>query len=304
MAPAIPEARKVVMMRSLMVSALALLASTSPVYAQSGKNPATSAESAAVAASASRYNFADIADLADHAPMVLDATIRTASKVDKPFTADGGVVRQRYFIEADISALIRASQAMPKQISYLVDIPLDSKGKSPKLKKQRVLVFARAVPGKAGALQLVAPDSQLFWDATAEQWTRNVIAELLKPQAPARITGVSTAFHAPGSVTGAGETQIFLSTASGAPASLSVSSVPGATPTWSATFGELVNDADGMPAPATLGWYRLACGLPATLPASAFNDGGVEHRAKIEADYMLVRQGLGDCTRTRAPIRR
>lgn len=299
-----PKARKVVMMKSLMVSALALLASTSPAHAQSGQNPATSAESAAVQSPASRYTYADIADLADHAPLVLDANIRSASKVGKAFTADGGVVRQRYFIEADISALIRASQAMPKQISYLVDMPLDSKGKSPKLKKQRVLLFASAVPGRPGAIQLIAPDSQLLRDAQADSWTRSVIAELLDKQAPARITGVSTAFHAPGSVTGAGETQIFLSTASGAPASLSVSSVPGVAPRWSATFGEVVSEADGMPAPATLGWYRLACGLPATLPTSAFNDGGSEHRSKIEADYALVRQGLGECARTRTPVRR
>lgn len=290
-------------MKALLLPVLITSALTTAAWAQTDANPEVSSISASSVQARAGYAFADIADLADHAPLVVDATIKSASKVGKAFPSDGAVARQRFYVQADTNALIRGNQTMAKRISYLVDLPLDSRGKLPNLKKQRVLLFARAVSAKPDSLQLVAPDAQLKWDATAELWTRTVIAGLLNTNAPPRIVGVSSAFHASGNVTGAGETQIFLTTVTGAPVSLSISSTPGAAPVWSVTFGEVVGESAAMPRHDTLEWYRLACGLPTALPATAFDDGGTTHRAKIDADYAVVRSALGNCTRTRQAIK-
>ncbi len=191
---------------------------------------------------------------------------------------------------------------MAKRFSYLVDLPVDSRGRTAKLKKQRVLLFAQPVAGKPSLVQLVSTDAQLLHDPAIDGWTRDLVAALLKPNAPARISGVSSAFHAPGSIVDTGETQIFLMTANGEPASLSISTRAGAAPEWSANFGEVINESAGVPARNSLAWYRLACGLPDRLPPAAFADGGTAHQAKIDYDYALVRAVLGSCTRTQPAI--
>lgn len=296
------EMRKVTMKNFTPFVAIALSVLAVPAAAQITQNSVVSNATAPGIPAPNRYSFADVADLADHATIVVDGSVKSAAKIGKPVIANTGEKRQRFYVELDSGALIRGSQAMAKRLSYLVDMPVDSRGKIAKLKKQRVLIFARPVAGKADMVQLVSPDAQLWWDQTVEGWTRSVIAELLNTNAPARITGVSTAFHAPGNISGTGETQIFLNTAAGAPAALSISSREGVAPIWSANFGEVVGDSMGTPAPNSLSWYRFACGLPERLPASAFDDGGTAHRAKIEYDYALVRAGLGRCVRTRPMI--
>ena len=50
---------------------------------------------------------------------------------------------------------------------HLADVPVDAKGKAPKLRKQRFLVFADPVRGRPGSLQLVDPAAQV--KATAVQ---------------------------------------------------------------------------------------------------------------------------------------
>jgi hypothetical protein len=47
-------------------------------------------------------------------------------------------------------------------------------------------------------------------------------------------------------------------------------------------------------------WYRLACGLPRALPAQSLAEEGAEGAAAIQADYRLVIERLGPCTRARA----
>ncbi len=282
---------------SVLLMALSAPAAIAQISASNNNLPSSAATLAA-----GRYAYADVADLADHAPLVLDAVVRSAAKSGKPTADPKGVIRQRFYVEADVTALIRSPHAMASRVSYLVDMPVDSKGKIAKLKKQRVLLFAQPIADKPGMIQLVSPDAQLLWDATSERWARSVVTALLNTNAPARITGVSSAFHAPGNVTGTGETQIFLTSANGQPASLTISTPDGAQPSWSANFGEVLNAAAGIPPKDTLAWYRLACGLPERLPAAAFEDGGNAHQAKIDADYAMVRAALGPCTRTRPMI--
>lgn len=242
--------------------------------------------------------YADLADLADSAPLVLRAQLRKLVRVD---AARAGGVRPgwgRFYAEAKTSALLAGNSVVGESLRYLVDLPLDARGKPPTLNKKLVLLFASAVPMRPGELRLVAPDGQVLWDAASETKLRAILAELLAPDAPARVTGVREAIHVAGNLAGEGETQMFLATRDGTAASISVARRPGASPTWGVTFSE-VAEAGTAPLRETLRWYRLACFLPPVLPSGVNLSDSAEDRVLADADYALVRAGLGSCPRLR-----
>ena len=272
--------------------------------------PSVSAMQAPVAApAASPYSYADIADLASAAPIALHARIykATALKAERaPGVAAG---HARFYVEADVVSLIRGSGPLAARISYLVDLPLDAKGKPAKLKKkQPVLLFARPVAGAAagssntGSVRLIAPDAQLPWDPATEAQLRAVLTELVKPGAAPAITGIANGFHVPGTLPGEGETQIFLNTSTGEPVSLTILTAADGSRRWAAAFGEIVDGSAAVPARGTLAWYRLACGLPRELPLNKLAGTAPEDRRKAASDYGVILGALGECTRTRKPV--
>jgi hypothetical protein len=196
-------------------------------------------------------------------------------------------------------ALLSGATPLGESFAYLVDLPLNAKGKPPKLKKMDVLLFARPVPNRAGEIQLVAPDAQLLWNQYEEDRLRAVLSELVSPDAPGKVSGVREIIHVPGTLAGEGETQIFLQTTDGSPASITVSHRPGMPPAWGVSFTELVANVARPPAHETLEWYRLACFLPNNLPRDANLSEGPEARSKAIADYRLVLGDLGGCGRKR-----
>ncbi len=258
-------------------------------------------------AAASPYSYADIADLATAAPIALHARIYKAAAL-KPAQSPGVAAGfARFYVEADVVSLIRGAGPLASRISYLVDLPLDAKGKAPKLKKkQPVLLFARPVPGAAagssntGSVRLIAPDAQLPWDPATEAQLRAVLTEAVKPGAAPAITGIANGFHVPGTLPGEGETQLFLNTRTGDPVSITVLTAADGSRRWSAAFGEIVDGAS-VPQRNTLAWYRLACGLPKQLPLNKLAGTAPEDRRKAAADYAVVLGALGECTRTRKP---
>lgn len=271
--------------------------------------PSVSAMQApAPAAAASPYSYADIADLASAAPIALHARIYSAAAL-KPAQAPGVAAgHARFYIEADVVSLIRGSGPLAARISYLVDLPLDAKGKPPKLKKkQPVLLFARPVAGatagssNTGSVRLIAPDAQLPWDPATEAQLRAILTELVRPGAPPAITGIANGFHVPGTLPGEGETQLFLNTQTGEPVSLTILTAADGSRRWAAAFGEIVDGSAAVPARGTLAWYRLACGLPRTLPLNKLAGTAPEDRRKAASDYAIVLGALGECTRTRKP---
>ena len=243
-------------------------------------------------------SYADLADLADGAPLVIRAQPRKIVAVE-PVRAPG--VRAgwgRFYIEAKTEALIAGTAPLGGALAYLVDLPLDAKGKPPAIKKKSVVLFARAVPGHPGELQLGAPDAQLLWDPVLETRIKGVLAEFYASGAPPRITGVREAIHVSGELAGEGETQIFLTAANGEPAAITVSRMPGQPPRWGVSFSELVA-SDSAPRRESLGWYRLACFLPRELPAAANISSRRADQARTLEDYALVLAELGACPRTR-----
>ena len=242
--------------------------------------------------------YADLADLADGAPVVIRAQPRKIAAVEPARARDLRPGWGRFYVEAKTEALIAGSAPLGEALRYLVDVPLDAKGKPPAFKKKSVVLFARSFPSRPGELQLVAPDAQLLWDTALDARIKSLLRELLASGAPPRIIGVREAVHVTGDLAGAGETQIFLLSASGEPAAITVSRQPGEPPQWGVSFSELVA-SDQTPVRDTLSWYRLACFLPMVLPASANVSDGLADRTAAAQDYAYVRNQLGVCGRSR-----
>lgn len=243
--------------------------------------------------------YADLADLVLSAPVIADVTIRSATAIKGAEAVGVAPGHQRFYIEADVGTLIRGSGGLPARIGYLFDAATDARGRAPRLKKMRVLIYARRVPNAADQLQLVAPDAQLPWTPDTEQRSRTIVRDALSTDAPPVITGVGNAFYVPGSLPGEGETQIFLTTANNRPVSLSVLRRPGEERRYAVALSEIVDESAAPPARDTLLWYRLACALPESLPDRSTASLGPENAQAAREDYRFVLQKLGPCGRER-----
>ena len=243
--------------------------------------------------------YADLADLADHAPLVARVEIREAVRLKPEQTPGLRSGMARVYVKARTRALL-LGETIGESASYLADVPLDSKGKLPRLKKTAALIFARPVAGRPGELQLVSTLGQVPWTQPAEDRVRAILIELVATDAPPRVSGVREVSFVPGNLIGEGETQIFLNTEAGDPVSIAVVHRPGEPPLWGVAFGEIVDQAARPPLPDTLAWYRLACFLPAGVPGAAILSGDDDDRRKAAEDYRYVRGQLGPCPRTLA----
>lgn len=246
----------------------------------------------------SALTYADIVDLADAATLIADVRIRnsTALSAERAINVPPGY--RRFYIEADVTSLIRGEGGISPSVRYLYDAPVDARGKTAKLKKAQMLLFATS-GARPGDIQLVARDAQIPAAPEEVERIRGIVSALVAPDAPPRITGVGDAFHVSGTIAGEGETQIFLQTENGDPVSLSIIRRPGQEPRWAVALGEIVDEAARPPQPGSLLWYRLACALPAALPSRSVRTLSPLDADAARADYQLVMQALGRCERTR-----
>ncbi|MCB2048352.1 MAG: hypothetical protein KDE32_09015 [Novosphingobium sp.] len=243
--------------------------------------------------------YADLADLADSASVVVHANVRSMARVEDSRAPGLRPGHGRFYMKGKTRALLFGGQAIGDSLAWLVDLPLDSRGKPPALKKRDVIVFARPVSGRPGELQLVGRDSQILYSEAALAQLRPILGEMAAPDAPPPITGVREVIHVPGNLAGAGETQIFLTTADNSAASITVRHQPGTAPQWGVSFSELVAAANNGPQRDTLAWYRLACFLPNTLRPGVNLSTSAMDRQQALADYQMVLGELGTCPRSR-----
>lgn len=274
--------------------ALALAACSGCVFA---------ATSTPAAASAAPLTFADVASLTDAASLIARVEIRKQTQVEAARAPGLAPGHARLYIEARTEALIYGSGALAGTVTYLADVPLGANGKPPKLKKQRMLVFAHGVPGNTARLQLVGANTQLAATPELEAQVRAVATELAAADSPPQITGIDDALWVPGNLAGESETQLFLETKSGKPVTLSVVRRPGQAPQWGVSWDEVVDPSARPPKKDTLEWYRLACFLPSSLPARSVLSRDPQVRTEATRDYAQVIRDLGPCERTLpAPI--
>jgi hypothetical protein len=243
--------------------------------------------------------FADLVTLTEAASIVALVEVRKQAVVEPERAPGLRPGHARLYVEARTEALLAGRTAIGEALTYLVDVPFDARGKVPKLKKQRFLVFANRVPDRPAQLQLVDPTAQLEATAANEQFTRTVITALAASDAPPRVSGVGNAMSVRGNLAGESETQIFLETENGAPVSLSVIRRPGMEPQWGVSWSEIVDQSAAAPRPGTLDWYRLACSLPAELPGNAFLQDDTASRRQASEDYRFIIEQLGPCARQR-----
>lgn len=240
-------------------------------------------------------SYAQLVRLALDGNIVLDATIRSAARIPPAEATGLAAGHVRFYVAADVGALIRATGPLPARVGYLVDVPFDPRGRAPNLKRQRVIAFARAVAGRPDQVQLLTPDAQFAWTPALDQRVRGVVRDVLAADAPPAVTGIGNAFHVPGTLPGEGETQIFLKTSDGNPVSLLILRRPGEAKRWALSLGDIIDEAGGAPQRDTLAWYRLACGLPEALPETSMQAQDDENSAIAREDYDFVRQQLGRC---------
>ena len=262
-----------------------LLASAGPGTAQQAPAPASASPAP---------SYADVAALVVQSPLVIDSMIRSAARIKGVEAANVAPGAMRFYVEADVIALVRGNAAIPARVGWLVDVPAPG-GRTPRLKKRRVLAFARPVPGMAAQVQLVAPDAQRDWTPATDALARRIAAETVAADAPPVVTGVGNAFHVPGSLPGESETQIFLQTQGGRPAALSILRRPGEEPRWSVALSEIIDSSAPPPPRDSLLWYRLACALPPQLPGRSTASLEPRDADAAKADYAVVIAGLGPC---------
>ncbi|MEO6387954.1 MAG: hypothetical protein ABIT16_05100 [Croceibacterium sp.] len=279
--------------RAIIVAfSLAALVPAVPCLAQA--RPAETAQPAVPVAT-----YADMAALTERASIVALVEVRKQAQVE-PARAPGlAPGHTRLYVTARTSALLAARSPIGESLNYLVDIPLDTKGRAPKLKKQRFLIFAAPVPGSPGVLQLVGDGAQVPATLESEQLARTVIAAFAEADAPPKITGVRDIMSVAGNLVGESETQLFLDTSTGEPVSLSVIRRPGMEPRWGVSWSEIVDQSARPPAPDSVEWYRLACTLPAQLPSDSYLQGDPAARDRAKRDYGYILQQLGTCERLR-----
>lgn len=269
--------------------ALAAILPNSTVFAQSAAAPATLDPGP---------TYADLADLASVSGIVAIVSVNKVAPLPPERAGNVAPGQARVYIEASTSALLVGS-GLGESVAYLADVPLDARGKVPKLKKQQMILFARPVSGRPDELALVTPDAQIGWSAAREATTRAILTAMLSPDAPPKITGVREALFTPGNLAGEGETQIFLSTPSSQTISVSLVRRPGQAPRWGVSLGDIVDQAAKPPERDTLMWYRMACFLPRALPARANISQPGWQAQQAAADYALVMNQLGPCPRSR-----
>lgn len=240
-------------------------------------------------------SYATVARQVVEAPLIIDAQIRQANRLQPDQSVGVKDGHARFYIVADVLALIRGSNAVPTTLTYVADLPLDARGRAPKLKKLRVLLFAQPVAGRSDQIRLVGENGQRMYQAETDALVRTITREVVAADAPPAITGVGNAFNVPGSLPGEAETQVFLTTENHAPVSLQILRRPGQPVRWGVSLGDIVDDSAGPPRPNTLLWYRLACGLPQRLTAENLESDDPATARIAAEDYAYVLRSLGPC---------
>ncbi|WP_310474368.1 hypothetical protein [Sandarakinorhabdus sp.] len=236
-------------------------------------------------------SFADTAELALAAPLIVRATISRANRLTGKAAPDVAPGRTRFLMTASVSNVLVAPGTTGGTLQYLRDAPLDARGRPPAVKGLEVLVFLTA-PGADGSARLVSRRAQQAWDSALADTVRAVVAEQRSGQVPI-IRGVSNGFRADGTVPGESESQFFLTTADGKPATLVVQNRPGEVRRVLVARGDIIDESAERVRPGTLLWYRLACFLPARLPAAAGGDD-----AALAKDWRDALASLGPCGKT------
>ena len=273
------------------IAALALCGCSTALPSQSRDSESVELSRAEAPTYADLVTFAMAADLA---AIVTVEDQRTFPPERAPnVSAD----RARVYIESLTRNLLVSPTGVGESLIFVTDVARDADGDAPDLEGRDFVIFADLVPGRPGDVRLVETDSFFPAGPDIEARVRQVLRQLAAGDVPPAITGVRDVISVEGNLAGESETQMFIETASGAPVSLSVIRRPGMRPQWGVSLGEIVDTSARPPDAETPAWFRLACGLPASLSDSAFLQSDRRSRDRAREDYAFVLRELGACER-------
>ncbi len=233
--------------------------------------------------------YADVADLALASPLIVRATISKLQTLPPAPGVPAG--RVRVMVTAQVTNVLVAPGGVAGTLAWLWDAPADARGRPPKAKGLDILAFL-AEPGGDGGTRLMSRRGQQDWDQALADRVRQIVTEARAGTVP-EIKGVSNGFRADGTIPGESESQFFLTAADGKPATLVVQNRPGEVRRVLVARGDIIDESAQRVQPDSLLWYRLACFLPARLPAAA---GGSD--PKLAQDWRDALTSLGPCGRT------
>ena len=171
-------------------------------------SPDAAAQPVPQAAAAPTY--ADLVGLAEVAAVVAEVTVKDQVVIPPERAPGVPSGRVRLYLTTQTVRVLKGPGALGGSVNYLADVPLDIRGRPPKLRKQTFLIFANPVAANPGQLQLVSPQAQLLLTPAIEERTRGVIGQLVGPQIPPRITRVHDVISVAGNLAGESETQMFV----------------------------------------------------------------------------------------------
>jgi hypothetical protein len=235
--------------------------------------------------------YADVADLALAAPLIVRATISKAGATNAREAGQAPAGRTRLAVTATVSNPLLAPAVIGATLSFLWDAPAGPRGKAPNVKGMEILAFL-ARSDANGATRLISRRAVQPWDPALADQVRAILAENRSGTIPV-VTGVSNGFRVDGTVPGESESQFFLTSADGKPVTLVVQNRPGEVRRVMVARGDIIDESAERVRPGTLLWYRLACFLPANLPAQV---GGSD--PALNRDWRDALASLGPCGRT------
>lgn len=235
--------------------------------------------------------YADLAELSLASPVIVRAGIARVQKLSSKESPGLATGRVRLRVTAQLSNLLVAPGPLPATLTFLWDAPVDAKGRPPQTKGLDLLAFLGPVDS-TGATRLVSRRALQPFDPAVADQVRGLITEARSGKVP-EFRGVTNGFRADGTVPGESESQFFLATADGKPATLVVQNRPGEVRRVLLARGDIIDDSAERVKPGTLLWYRLACFLPARLPAAAGGDDPA-----LARDWRDAIASLGPCGKT------
>jgi len=242
-------------------------------------------------------SYDDVMNITLESKLSVDVIIKKVKRLPPTQTINVASNKQRILITAEVQSLIRGTNHLNREIKFLFDAPIDSRGKIPKLKKQRIFAFGFHVANRPDFIRLAHKSSILLYSANKAALVRSITKEVLENDAPQKITGVSSAFHSAGTIIGDGETQIFLDTEFGQPMAISVVSKRRESKRWSVSTSEVIDINASEPIRNSLLGYRIACNLPKAIkPAVIETNDTIAIRKTIE-DYNFIQAAIGPCQR-------
>src|SRR3546814_26234 len=101
--------------------------------------------------------------LALNAPVVAETTSKKAVRLRDKVSPGIPRVHALFLVTAQIMRLVSSTRSMPSNISYLVDVPFDSRGKPPKFKGDRSFLFLKPAGRRPDQFVLTTRHSQIAW---------------------------------------------------------------------------------------------------------------------------------------------